>query len=163
MDEGLNGFVKNVFLTIMGVVVAFILYYIAFGATDWRGGSITGNGATVDTDGQWMGLLYFMSASVEVNMSRYYYEYCYIPAIHKNDSIDIDLVRGDSSGFGVSGTKSVDRVNNIATELYGFSGTANSQLAPMKLSNSALEQTPADSPVDIQVPTTIDYYTTGWY
>lgn len=64
--------VKNAFLLIMAVMIAMSLYYICFGqaSTGWRG------------------LMFYSAEVVESSISRYYYEYCYLPNIHANDGLD---------------------------------------------------------------------------
>lgn len=57
----------------MGSTVALMLYFAFFGIKDWRG------------------VLFYASEVVESSISRYYYEYCYLPNIHMNDSIDESL------------------------------------------------------------------------
>ena len=89
----MNRFVKNVFLTLMGAVVAFVLYLILFGFTSWGGTAIsTADIPTVNTSGTWRGVIFYMTAAVESNMSRYYHQYCYVPSVLKY--MDIDQTSG---------------------------------------------------------------------
>lgn len=69
----MSSMVKNVFLTLMGSIVAVMLYGMFFGV------------------GEWNGALFYASKVVESSISRYYYEYCYLPNMHMNDSIDESL------------------------------------------------------------------------
>ena len=164
----MNKMVKDVFLVLMGVIVALILYYIFFGATNWTGNKIneigSGTQATYRTDGQWMGLISYMSASVELSLSRYYYDYCYIPSVHSNDAIDIDLVRGDDTdGITVAGTNSTAKVNKVNQELYGLA-SSNAHLSSIGMFYSALDNTKVFGDNDLVVDTSkVDYYATGWY
>lgn len=65
--------VKNVFLTILGVAVASILYMVMFGFGDWEGA------------------LWYLARNVEVPISNYYYSYCFNPNIHSSDHVDVAL------------------------------------------------------------------------
>ena len=162
----MNNTVKNVFLMLMGTVVAVVLYYIFFGSVNLAGDDLkdmsTGQQQLQGTE--WMGLIHYMSASVELSMSRYYYEYCYLPAIHKNDALDVDLINGDSSGLVLDTSDSIKRVNDINLELYGLSSTAPNSLTNTNLFQNAMQNTPSDTSVDLIVDKNkVTYYTTGWY
>lgn len=69
----LNSFVKNVFLMMMGVMVALTLYFVFFG------------------QGSWEGLLWFGTRQFEVPCAMHYYEYCYLPSIRQSDGVDVAL------------------------------------------------------------------------
>ena len=66
---------KEVFLMLLCCTVALILYFIFFGVN-------------LAPYGTWEGLISYSARAVETPIARYYYEYCYLPNIHANDSID---------------------------------------------------------------------------
>ena len=70
-------FVKNVFLMLMGTIVALLLYRAFFGQ---HSGGI-----------EWKGALMFAAEAIEQPISRYYFEYCFLPNIHSTDAIDRQL------------------------------------------------------------------------
>lgn len=161
----MNSLVKNVFLALLGVIVALVLYYICFGATNWTGNTIdkigSGTQTTYTTDGTWMGLVSYMCASVELSISRYYYEYCYLPSVHSNDAIDLDLVRGDNSDGYSSGSSIKAKVDAVDSELYHLSSANSSDYV---LFYSSLQNTSSKGDNDLVVDDSIvDYYSTGWY
>lgn len=163
----MNKMVKDVFLVLMGVIVALILYYIFFGATNWNGTSIDhigdGTQANYSVDTQWMGLVSYMSASVELSMSRYYYEYCYVPSVHSNDAFDLDLIRGNSKdGLAVAGTDETDKVNTVNQEIYGTNST-NDFKKNLGMFYSALDNTKTTGDNNIYNTSDVDYYSTDWY
>lgn len=81
--------VKNVFLTIMGVTVAMILYMVFFGTTSFDGTSLVGTKTgNITQTSSWQGVLWYAAESIETPISRYYYEYCYLPNIHQSDYVD---------------------------------------------------------------------------
>lgn len=63
-------FIKNVFLMVIGVTVALLLYHIFFGL------------------GAWEGLIWFASRAIETPISNYYYSYCYVPDIYSSAYVD---------------------------------------------------------------------------
>ena len=67
----LHNTVRNVFFLIMAVVIAAILYFIFFGATN------TVSSETYEVQGGWKGLIGVASDSIEISVSRYYYNYCF--------------------------------------------------------------------------------------
>jgi hypothetical protein len=161
----MNSLVKNVFLSIMGIIVALILYYICFGATSWTGKTIdkigSGTQATYETDGKWMGLVSYMCASVELSLSRYYFDYCYIPSVHSGDAIDLDLVRGDNTYGSATGSNIKDKVNATNKELYGLSSA---NITNYVLFYSSLDNTNVEGDNNLIVNTSlVNYYSTGWY
>ena len=100
--------VKNVFLVIMGVTVAVILYLVLFGTTSLRGESLVGKKVgNIDSVTEWQGALWYMARAVENPISRYYYEYCYLPNIHQNDYVDQAL----------GGTPNVSDIQKTETDL----------------------------------------------
>lgn len=85
----MTNLVKNVFLTIMGVTVAMILYLVFFGTTSLDGRSLVGTKTgNIEQRSEWQGVLWYMARVIETPISRYYYEYCYLPNIHQNDYVD---------------------------------------------------------------------------
>lgn len=85
----MNSMVKNVFLVILGVTVAVILYLVLFGTTSLKGESLVGKSVgNVESVAEWEGALWHLARAVETPIARYYYEYCYLPNIHQNDYVD---------------------------------------------------------------------------
>lgn len=96
--------VKNVFLMILGVTVALILYFVFFGVN-------------LAPYGTWEGLIYHSARAIETPISRYYYEYCYLPSIHSNDAVDSAL--GGTST--VSNIQQTPSDLNYGVDIYSFS------------------------------------------
>ena len=178
----MNDVVKNVFLFLMGVIVAFVLYILFFGTTDWNGGSIVPKlgqnndmSRTVKMNHEWMGLLFYMTASVEANMSRYYNQYCYIPTVLKYIDIDKDLVfANQSDSLSVSKTTIVSDAEKYVNTVYKTNilpdTTAHATLVSNYMSVSPIDSLNNEVPVEINpnvtgstLITNGDYYTTGWY
>lgn len=90
----MNKLVKDVFVVIIAVTVAMILYLVLFGTTSLNGskndlvGTKTGN---ITQTQAWQGVLWYVAETVETPISRYYYQYCYLPNIHQNSGVDIAL------------------------------------------------------------------------
>lgn len=81
--------VKDVFLVIIGVTVAMILYLVLFGTYDLDGNSLVGTKTgNIEQTKEWQGVIWYMARSIETPISRYYFEYCYIPSVHQNDYVD---------------------------------------------------------------------------
>lgn len=70
-----NSLVKNVFLMLMGSTVALILYFVFFGVN-------------MAPYGTWEGVLWWSARAVETPISRYYYEYCYLPNVYSSYYVD---------------------------------------------------------------------------
>ena len=96
---------KNVFLMLACTIVALLLYFIFFGVD-------------LPAYGKWEGLIWFSARAIEQPISRYYYEYCYLPNIHSSDYVDEAL--GGTPVY----TDLYDTPANLAgdVELYNFSG-----------------------------------------
>lgn len=75
----MSNVVKNVFLVIMWAVIAVTAYGVFFGV------------------GKWEGLLWSASRNVSYSMSKFYYDYCYLPAVHGTDAIDKEV----SNSWGI--------------------------------------------------------------
>ena len=97
-----EGFVKAVFLGILGTTVALILYFILFGYTGTGNWSFR-QGANNDTVGNniinaeddsngWKGVLFYAAEAIEVPISEYYYTYCFNLAVE--DYAYLDRVLG---------------------------------------------------------------------
>lgn len=85
----MNNLVKTVFLVIIAVTVAMILYMVFFGTVNFNGDSLVGTKTgNIEQTNEWQGVLWFMARAVETPISRYYFEYCYLPNIHQNDYVD---------------------------------------------------------------------------
>lgn len=93
--------VKNVFLALMGAIVAIILYLIMFGwgndANRFLSNKDTNKtninkeaGAQVDSS-KFEGVIFLAAHNIEGSIARYYYEYCYLPNAHVNDGYDMAL------------------------------------------------------------------------
>lgn len=81
------GMVKNVFLVLMGAVLAFTLYVLFFGAESFDGSTL-GASEGVNVIGEWKGILWYAAGAIEEPISLYYYKYCLVPAVHKDDGVD---------------------------------------------------------------------------
>ena len=78
------GTVKNVFFLIMFVVIAAILYFIFFG---WNTKITDTN---YETDGSsFIGVLGYMSVSIEDSISSYYNEYVFLPTAKTGNSLAV--------------------------------------------------------------------------
>lgn len=88
----MNGLIKNVFLMIMGVTVAGVLYVILFGSIGLSGQTIEMSENTGYSDRgmmrNWKGALWYAAEMVETPISRYYQMYCLVPNLHVNDYVD---------------------------------------------------------------------------
>lgn len=83
----MNKLVKDVFLMLLGVVVALVLYVLLFGTQNFEGNTVDG----VTVYNRWDGALWFAARAVERPIARYYYEYCYLPQIRSTDYVDAEL------------------------------------------------------------------------
>lgn len=116
--------VKNVFLALMGAIVAVILYLIMFG---WGNGDYrflstgviksdvnTGVGANVNKT-QFDGVIFIAARNIEGSIARYYYEYCYLPNAHVNDGYDMALgyISGKDISYQTTPSNLVDRATTI--------------------------------------------------
>lgn len=100
--------VKNVFLMLLGCVVALILYFVFFGVN-------------LTPYGNWEGLIYYSARAIETPISRYYYEYCYLPSMHSNDAIDKAL-NGVNTVYDIQQTPT-DLTHGV--DVFSFSTTPN--------------------------------------
>lgn len=87
--------VRDVFIIIGGVVMAMLLYNLFFSV------------------GTYKGVLWTASNSVENAVSRYYYQNCYLPSVHRYSYLDAELgcgVYGYNGGSysGIMSTPSKD-------------------------------------------------------
>ena len=116
--------VKNVFLALMGAIVAIILYLIMFGwgNGDYRFLSMGGTssdvnssvGAKVNTP-QFDGVIFIAAHNIEGSIARYYYEYCYLPNAHVNDGYDMALgyISANDISYQTTPSNLVDRATTI--------------------------------------------------
>lgn len=112
----MNSIIKNVFLMIMGVTVAWFLYLALFGTQGFNGNDLSNASmGQVTQSSSWKGALWYMAEAVEKPISRYYYEYCYLPNIHSNDYVDEALNGSKSSTLYTS-------FHSTATGNYAVSG-----------------------------------------
>ncbi len=116
----MNNLVKNAFLVIMGVTVAMLLYLALFGTYDLNGNSLvdTTTGTITQTT-EWKGALWYAAEAMENPISRYYYEYCYLPNLHKNDYVDEAL--GGSKSFSSLQKTATDLSSSPTDDTYNFS------------------------------------------
>lgn len=120
----MNGLVKNAFLVIMGVTVAMLLYFALFGTVDLDGNSLVGNKTgNIEQTSYWRGALWYAAEAMENPISRYYYEYCYLPSIHKDDYVDEAL--GGSQTFSSIQKTATNLSSSPTDDTYSFS-TGNS-------------------------------------
>lgn len=109
----MTSFVKHVFTFLLWVSIAWITYLVLFGTYSLEGKSLVGTdsaytGNTTQSVA-WEGVLWHMARSVENPISKYYYEFCFVPNIHASDYVDSAL------GGSINGT--VFNAGNIyATE-----------------------------------------------
>ena len=104
---------KNVFLMILGTVIAMILYFLFFGTP---AGNING----VIQWQEFRGMIYYTARLAETPIAKYYYEYSYIPNSHANDYID-DALGGHSTVTDIYNTPS--DLSGDTSDYYNFSGT----------------------------------------
>lgn len=88
----MSSFVKHVFTFLLWVSIAWIMYLVLFGTYSLDGREIavgdtayTGN-TTQST--AWKGVLWHMALAVEGPISRYYYDFCFLPNVHTSDYVD---------------------------------------------------------------------------
>lgn len=116
----MNNLVKNAFLVIMGVTVAMLLYLVLFGTYDLNGNSLVGSTTgTITQTSEWKGALWYAAEAMENPISRYYYEYCYLPNLHKNDYVDEAL--GGSKSFSSLQKTATDLSSSPTDDTYNFS------------------------------------------
>lgn len=78
----MSNLIKNVFFTLMAVIIAVILYFIFFGTTTRV------DSTTYEIQDNWKGALFYAAENVETSISRYYYMYCFLPTVQLNDRTD---------------------------------------------------------------------------
>lgn len=116
----MTNLVKNAFLVIMGVTVAMLLYLALFGTYDLNGNSLVGTTTgTITQTTEWKGALWYAAEAMENPISRYYYEYCYLPNLHKNDYVDEAL--GGSKSFSSLQKTATDLSSSPTDDTYNFS------------------------------------------
>lgn len=116
----MTNLVKNAFLVIMGVTVAMLLYLALFGTYDLNGNSLVGTKTgTITQTTEWKGALWYAAEAMENPISRYYYEYCYLPNLHKNDYVDEAL--GGSKSFSSIQKTPTDLSSSPTDDTYSFS------------------------------------------
>ena len=123
----MNNLVKNAFLVIMGVTVAMLLYLALFGTYDLNGNSLVGTKTGNITQlSEWKGALWFAAEAMENPISRYYYEYCYLPSLHKNDYVDEAL--GGSKTYSTMQRTTTDLSSTPTDDTYNFTTGGSSVL-----------------------------------
>lgn len=119
----MEGFVKHVFTFLIWVTIAWLAYLVLFG-TYSLGGRDLATGDTAYTGNMtqnvaWKGVLWNAALAVETPISKYYYEFCFLPNMHAGDYVD--------EALGLNKNPSVFNSNNLfetETDLSGAeSGT----------------------------------------
>lgn len=121
--------VGKVFLLLMCVIVAAILYFLFFGTVS----KVTSE--TYEIQGGWKGVVGVASDGVETSIARYYYNYCYLPTIQGNDGTDA-LVgfnarvpkyssETESRGFSTTATKTTlgYSLGTFSSSISGYTGS----------------------------------------
>lgn len=103
---------KAVFLTLLGTMVAMVLYFVLFGTP---AGQIAGVLRWDET----YGAIYNAGRFVETPIAKYYYEYSYIPNSHANDYIDMAL----GGTLTISSVYETDPDLSFDNEFIAFNGT----------------------------------------
>lgn len=96
----MHNIVKEVFMLIMAVTIAALLFFVLFGS--WNDEGVLDSTkdfnyeegtAKVQTQGgaSWQGVLWYSARVMENPIAYYYYNYCLTPNVHKNDYLDIEL------------------------------------------------------------------------
>lgn len=117
-----NKLVKDVFVAIACAITAFVLYMIFFGTKDLNGNAIAG-------ENPFEGVLWFAARKVETPIGAYYYNYCYLPTIYNNMSMDTELAKTTSTTIPSASTIDMFHTNTkLSDESYdiynlGTSGT----------------------------------------
>lgn len=123
-------FVKNIFLTMMGVVVAMLLYFAFFGFHLSGDSYYSGN--------EWEGALWYAGRAIETPLSRFYYEYCYLPTVNRDNAVDSAL-----------GGTQINPLQKTESDLTDSSTRKSSD-------NYSFESATSSSNISY-------YYSTGWY
>lgn len=89
----MHSLVKNVFLTLAGVMAALAFYVLFFGTQSFEGDTIElpdaiGYDNTSIANTTWKGVLWYVAEYMEKPVAKYYYDYCYVPNIHQSDYVD---------------------------------------------------------------------------
>lgn len=117
----MNQFVKTVFLTIMGVVAAMLLYLFLFGNRNLDGDNLYMGTANY----HWKGALWYAAEQLETPIAKYYYEYCFLPNIHSNDYVDEALDGSKSSTYYKNGNLQLTETNLSGNnDLYTFGSSS---------------------------------------
>lgn len=116
----MNDLVKNVFLVIMGVIAAVVLYILLFGSLNFQGQRIEApeQAGYEDTLDYWKGALWYAAEMMESPIARYYYMYCYIPNMHANDYVDENLGGSKNGWAQIRGTQ--PDLSSSGSDLYTF-------------------------------------------
>lgn len=102
----MTGFVKHVFTFLLWVTIAWIAYLVLFGTYSLGGrnladGSTAYTGNTSQTN-QWKGVLWNAAVASENPISKYYYEFCFVPNVRAGDYVDAAL--GGTANYGLFDT-----------------------------------------------------------
>ena len=123
----MNNLVKNAFLVLMGAVVAFILYILLFGTTDLNGNQMTEDKLTITGVGQvsqFKGALWYAAEAMEEPIAKYYYSYCFLPAMHKDDYVDealgITVSNKDKDMFKTNADLSTDTPTSVGNRFRSY-------------------------------------------
>lgn len=123
----MDKFVKHVFTFLMWVTIAWIAYLVLFGTYSFGGRNLaTGDtaytGNTTQTN-RWKGVLWHGALAVEGPISKYYYEFCYLPNIHAGDYVD-EALGGSVNGSTFAGGDIYSTTTDLSGEsdMYDFGG-----------------------------------------
>lgn len=117
----MTSFTKHVFTFMIWISIAWIAYLALFGTYSLQGRNLaTGDTAYTGNTSQttaWKGVLWNAALAVENPISKYYYEFCYVPNIHAGDYVDAALGLSPS-GYATTGGNTLF---NTITDLQGSS------------------------------------------
>jgi hypothetical protein len=96
--------IKDAFLVLMFAIIAALAYVLFFGMWNMNGDKVQG------VDGYWKGALFYASDAVQTGISKYYYNYCYLP------SYNVDAYVDDALGLVDSNRYDTDKVETDLTK-----------------------------------------------
>lgn len=83
--------VLSVFLFLAMAIVATLLYFLLLYNPDSNQSEYADTKGNIRNPVQYKGVLWRMTDAVQDGFTMYAYNYCYFPAVHQNDYIDIEL------------------------------------------------------------------------
>lgn len=121
--------VGKVFILLMLVIAAAILYFIFFGTVD------DVKSETYEAKGGYKGVIGVASDTIETSIARYYYNYCFLPTIQGNDGTDAIIGFNsrkpnysseiENLGFSATGSKnsSSSNLGTFSSSISGYTGS----------------------------------------